>query len=59
MINPLTKVCKQCGSEDVKHDAWAVWDTENQCWELDAWFDKAYCSDCDGECTIIDKEKQA
>jgi len=57
-VNPITKVCKECGSEDVQHDAWAIWDLENQCWELGPCFDDAFCRDCDGPCDVVDKIKE-
>jgi len=45
-------ICAKCGSDDVMHDAWAVWDIENQMWELGPTFDHAHCGECDGETTI-------
>jgi hypothetical protein len=48
--------CKYCGSDEVKRDALASWNTENQCWELNHVFDQAYCTQCDGETSIVKKE---
>lgn len=45
-------VCSRCGGDNVMRDAWAVWDTENQDWELGAVFDQGFCDDCDGEATL-------
>lgn len=45
-------ICKTCKSDNVKVDAFATWDTENQCWELGAMFDAAFCDDCGGETTL-------
>ncbi len=43
-------VCSQCGSAEVKADAYAYWDHTNQCWDLVDAYDKgAHCEDCDGE----------
>ena len=49
---PIKMICAKCGSDDVMHDAWAVWDIENQMWELGPTFDHAHCGECDGETTI-------
>jgi alpha-D-ribose 1-methylphosphonate 5-phosphate C-P lyase len=46
------QVCEKCGSENVKVDAWAVWDNESQRWELGETYDHAHCDDCDGECHV-------
>jgi len=51
-VRRLIMVCETCGSEDVRLDAWAAWDTENQRWELAQTFDYAHCENCEGECTI-------
>lgn len=48
----IKPVCSHCGSDDVKGDAYAVWDTERQTWEVAGGdvFDKgAVCEKCDGE----------
>jgi hypothetical protein len=46
-------VCNTCGSEEVLVDAWAAWDKGNQRWELSSTFDAAFCTACDGECTVV------
>lgn len=48
-------VCQTCGSENVMRDAWAVWDHENQCWELGSIFDHAHCDDCAGPTRLEEK----
>lgn len=45
-------ICKTCKSDNVKVDAFATWDTENQCWELGAMFEAAFCDDCGGETSL-------
>ena len=48
-------VCGHCGGEDISADAWAIWNTQEQAWEVQGGdvFDKGhYCADCDGECRI-------
>ena len=51
----ITYVCSYCQSEDIKKDAYAVWNKEKQEWELDAIFDKgSVCEDCGGETSLIE-----
>jgi hypothetical protein len=47
-------VCAECGSDHVRADAYAVWDIENQQWQLSATFDKgSVCETCESdECRI-------
>ena len=52
----MKKVCKHCGSEEVKVDAWAKWDVKNQKWVLGDMYDNAVCEKCDGETIIIEQE---
>ncbi len=54
----ITKVCGTCGSEDVRGDAYAAWSVEDQQWELcgDVFDKGSVCEDCEGECSIVDKE---
>ena len=52
MTQRVKQVCGNCGGEDVRVDAWAVWNVEEQKWELETTFDAGNCSDCDGECSI-------
>jgi len=44
--------CKTCGSNDVRRDAWAVWNVATQQWELGEVFDHEHCQTCEGETTI-------
>lgn len=41
-------ICADCGSEEVRRDAWVSWNTETQEWELCSVFDESYCEDCEG-----------
>jgi hypothetical protein len=56
-------VCSICGSENVRLDAWAVWDIQTQSWELSTVFDAGFCDDCDGGARLdeieIDNAKSA
>ncbi len=45
-------VCKTCRSDDVRRDAFAAWDVEEQKWVLDNVFDYAHCCNCEDECSI-------
>ena len=55
---PQIPVCSHCGSENVKVDAYAVWDAETQQWEVSETFDKgAYCQECDGETRVDWRER--
>ena len=53
----MKKVCKYCGSEDVKKDAWAVWNEKKDRWELYDYFDNDYCEECGEETTIVDEDE--
>ena len=48
-------VCRDCGSQDVRRDAWAEWDAERQQWFLGALFDQGYCEACGEEATLEEK----
>lgn len=52
----LIKVCAHCGSTNVMHDAWAMWDVGTQEYVLSQHFDAGYCSDCGGETRIQDAD---
>ena len=46
-------VCAECGSDDVRADAYAEWNVDTQQWEVSATFDKgAVCETCGGECSL-------
>lgn len=53
--NPITIVCRTCGSKDVSRDAGGEWDEQGQQWVLRTVFDAAYCHACDAE-TSLDEE---
>jgi hypothetical protein len=50
-------VCERCGGEEVRRDAWAVWDVDGQEWVLGNVFDYAICESekCDGNETRIEE----
>ena len=54
-MSRIRKVCKHCGSINVRADAYVEWNKERQDWEIFTVYDKgSVCEDCDGECTIVD-----
>ena len=54
----IKKVCSKCGSDDVWCDGTAVWCEETQDWVLQTVYQYSYCHNCDGDTTLVDKEKQ-
>lgn len=46
--------CVTCGSENVRLDAWAVWDKEEQDWVLGQVFDQGHCAACDGATSLVE-----
>jgi hypothetical protein len=52
-------VCASCGSSAVMMDAWAVWDTEKQDWELGDTCTQSFCRECDGDASLIEVELAA
>jgi hypothetical protein len=52
----IKPVCCTCGSDDVRADAYALWDPVSQEWGLSATFDKGgVCEKCGGETRLEDK----
>ena len=46
-------VCRTCGSDDVKADAYAAWDVDTQDWQVADVYDKgAWCAACEDECRL-------
>lgn len=50
----IDKCCNQCGSTDVRLDAWASWNPDAQQWELENVFDNAWCEDCQANTTLTE-----
>jgi hypothetical protein len=42
----VTFKCNACGSDNIKKDAYAEWDVEQQEWVLCTVFDDTVCDDC-------------
>jgi hypothetical protein len=53
---PIRIHCRDCGSENVGRDAWALWDVREQDWQVGPVFDHAYCFDCDKEARLVERE---
>ena len=51
----VSYVCTECGSDDVRIDAFAMWDVDKQAWVLSHMFDQAFCEQCDGETTTEER----
>lgn len=49
---PQVPICTECGSADIRSDAYARWSVERQEWELVTTFDNTDCENCGGECSI-------
>ena len=49
-------VCRECGSDDVRRDANAIWCVDAQEWELCGVFDQGTCEACGGE-ALLDEEE--
>ena len=55
-MSKITIVCSHCESDAVVIDAYAMWSVEEQDWTLASTYDAAWCTVCDGETTLIEKE---
>lgn len=52
-------ICGTCGSDDVKRDAWAVWDEATQQWVLDNVFDEAWCDNCETSSRLVEEHLES
>ena len=48
----IKMVCRDCGSDDVRQDAYAAWDDTEQDWVLAGTYDDAFCCACEGEARL-------
>lgn len=51
----IKKCCPDCGSTNVKCDAWAWWNVDTQEWVLDDTYSNGWCDDCEGEFKTFDE----
>lgn len=56
-MTKITKVCDQCGSEDVFFETIAVWNHRRQNWEIGEGLHAPHCGDCHRAMTVVDKEE--
>lgn len=56
MEKKIKYICSECGSEKIKFDAWAEWDSETQQMKVMKTFDYTYCENCEGECRVKEVE---
>jgi len=56
-MKKIQKVCAECGSEDIRLDAYADWNFEKQDFGVIVVFDSGhFCEACEDECSIKDVE---
>lgn len=53
---PKILYCMDCGSTDVRCDAYAAWSVDRQEWELVTTFDNTDCETCGGECSLGERD---
>lgn len=46
--------CSHCGGRNVRRDADAAWDEDDQAWTLVGVYDNATCEDCGGETSLVE-----
>ena len=46
MTGRIEWVCSECGSDEVLHDAYAIWNSETQDFELRSVHDDCVCEGC-------------
>lgn len=47
--NPIDMFCDECGSNEIRCDAFAYWDLTEQKWELSSTYDLTVCNVCGAE----------
>ena len=55
--SPILILCRACGSQNVRRDAYAEWDDEAQIWVLASVFDHGICDDCGAENSLVERWK--
>lgn len=53
-MSRIVITCANCGSADVRRDAFAAWNVEAQDWEIASVYDEGHCEDCEGEARLIE-----
>ena len=47
-------ICNRCGSDNVRADAYAAWDSAQGDWVLHSIYDARSCEDCEGPTTLLE-----
>lgn len=58
MTDKTKPVCTECGSDDVRCDAYAIWDIEAQDWVLLTTFDNTDCEKCGADELLTEEVTQ-
>ena len=51
-------ICSRCGSDNVRADAYAVWDSEQGDWVLHSVYDARICENCEGSATLLEIDEE-
>ena len=51
-MSKVDYICRTCGSNNVRHDAWVVWNVDTQRMQIFEVYDNTWCDDCEAECTV-------
>lgn len=50
-------ICGKCGSDNVRADAYAAWDSEEGDWVLHSVYDARHCENCEGPASLIEVDE--
>lgn len=50
-------ICSRCGSDNVRADAYAAWDSEQGDWVLHSIYDERHCESCEATATLIEVDE--
>lgn len=51
-------ICSRCGSDNVRADAYAAWDSEQGDWVLHSVYDARICENCEGSSTLLEIDEE-
>ena len=51
-------ICSRCGSDNVRADAYAAWDSERGGWVLHSVYDARICENCEGATTLLEIDEE-
>ena len=52
------KICRDCGSENIRVDAYGSWDSEKGDWILHSVYDETCCMECDGSVDLVTVDEE-